>query len=83
MEKYQKIVENYKRNGTKYEDTAFPANEKVLGDKLKNLVANWQRPSPDAKVFKQGYNPLDIQQGAIGDCYFMRLFNNKNILIKF
>ena len=55
-----------------YEDSKFKAGNTVLGEQLKNVVSAWARPSKNAKIFKEGYNPLDIQQGSIGDCYFMR-----------
>jgi hypothetical protein len=45
-----------------------------LGDKLKSVVCDWARPSAQAQIFKESYNPLDIQQGSIGDCYFIRYF---------
>ena len=65
-------MEEYKSNGAIYEDNKFEANEKSLGEKLSGFVSDWKRPDNGATVFKDGYNPLDIQQGAIGDCYFMR-----------
>lgn len=55
-----------------HEDSKFKAGDTVLGEQLKNVVSAWARPSANAKIFKEGYNPLDIQQGSIGDCYFMR-----------
>lgn len=66
-----------------YEDSKFKAGDTVLGEQLKNVVSAWARPSANAKIFKEGYNPLDIQQGSIGDCYFMRLIFNCSIKFLF
>ena len=68
--KYKKILSKYSSND-KYIDKGFPSNETSLGEELSSCVTKWERPKENSKIFKDGYSPLDVQQGQIGDCYFM------------
>lgn len=71
--KFQRIVEEFKKSGKKYEDKDFLPNAKSLGSKVaaRNAVKDWKRPPEGAELFKDNYSPMDVQQGALGDCYFL------------
>jgi len=71
--KFKEVVKKYKETGEKFTDTEFPANEDILGPELSIYVADWQRATdvPNAKIFHGVVDPLDLLQGALGDCYLL------------
>lgn len=72
MDDYNKAVQTYELTGDKFIDKEFPADETSVGSNLASFVKGWKRPDDNAEVFVDGYSPMDIKQGAIGDCYFLR-----------
>lgn len=71
LEKYQKILQYYKKTQTQFLDTNFPPSERALGLATIPLVADWRRPSLQCRRFVSGYSPSDVLQGGLGDCYFL------------
>eukprot|EP00762_Andalucia_godoyi_P008646 ANDGO_04571.mRNA.1 Calpain len=61
---------------SKFEDPDFPANAKSLGTLSGVDVSQvkWRRPSEmssSAHLFTDGIEPGDVQQGQLGDCWFL------------
>lgn len=82
--KYQEIVEDCKINRKKYTDPEFPCTEESLGDSLAVQVSSWKRATddPSAKIFAGTISPMDLLQGALGDCYLLSaisVMGEKNI----
>lgn len=87
---YKAIVEECRKTGTKFTDSIFPPNNSSLFYRHNpapkgNLV--WTRASelhPDAKLFVGGADPSDINQGEIGNCWFVAALSimatKKNLL---
>lgn len=42
-----------------------------MNDWARKVNAEWRRPDEGAQIFKDGNDPNDIQQGALGDCYYL------------
>lgn len=68
------LAELEAKNAERFEDPDFPANDKSVGKRLKNVV--WLRAAEfseggEPKLFCDGIGPEDIRQGTLGDCYFL------------
>ena len=63
--------------GEPWTDSEFPPCQDSLykdGEKDPGFADNWKRLSevfPTANIFKGEIEPCDIQQGGLGDCYFL------------
>jgi len=64
-----------KLGGGQWTDPDFPPKENSIGNvRVNGKVPSWKRASDifgSAKIFEDGISPHDIQQGALGDCYFL------------
>lgn len=73
----QKLMEECRSKGKKYEDPQFPAAPSSLFPSNPNLsksVTRWRRPeeiSPNPQLFVDGVEEGDVQQGSLGDCWFI------------
>jgi len=77
--RHQAIIQNCEKNGIKFTDPEFPPEEKSLirrvdtPPKWKTFV--WRRASDFLDSFRlkvfDNIEPNDIQQGQLGDCYFL------------
>lgn len=47
------------------------AGNQIISERMASKVYIWRRPNLAASLFKDSISPLDIKQGAIGDCYLM------------
>ena len=70
LEKYKKILSEYKRTGAKFVDKQFPANSTSLGSHTLSNTSGWDRKE-ECVLYDGGATPNDVKQGAIGDCYFL------------
>jgi Calpain family cysteine protease len=64
--------------GKPFMDPDFPPNSSSLGP-VKVQDVEWARASEIFKspaIFKDGIEPNDIQQGALGDCYFLAVLSS-------
>eukprot|EP01016_Furgasonia_blochmanni_P012753 TRINITY_DN16385_c0_g1_i1.p1 TRINITY_DN16385_c0_g1~~TRINITY_DN16385_c0_g1_i1.p1 ORF type:complete len:331 (-),score=49.18 TRINITY_DN16385_c0_g1_i1:35-1027(-) len=79
---YSEIMEQLRATGGRYRDQDFPPNLRSLtGDQPKKDRNSWSQLvwlSPDQfwgkgnyAVFQNSIQPLDIEQGRLGDCYFL------------
>lgn len=71
--KYKYYVAECERNGSLFTDPEFPPNEESLNHHSDREIT-WRRLSeimPDYKLVDGGIRPADIQQGNVGDCYFL------------
>mgnify|MGYP002630338793 CR=1 FL=1 len=64
----------------KFEDAQFPTSDKSIGDSVKDGLGvsfQWPRMSENDyhggpyEVFKDGVSVADVQQGQLGDCYYL------------
>ena len=75
------MVDEIIEAGQPWTDPDFPPEKKSLVNeddsaeqRDKMLSIKWMRASelmPDAEVFKDGISPNDINQGGLGNCYFL------------
>lgn len=71
---YEKQLKFCKQKNKKFTDTAFPPNEASLNFKINNRKIEWKRITdvvPNAKIVADSIDPADVQQGNVGDCYFL------------
>jgi calpain-15 len=71
--KYKLHLAECERTGKPFTDPDFPPNADSLNYASGREIA-WKRISeimPDFKMVEKGIVPADIQQGNIGDCYFL------------
>eukprot|EP00826_Nyctotherus_ovalis_P046264 TRINITY_DN5203_c0_g7_i2.p1 TRINITY_DN5203_c0_g7~~TRINITY_DN5203_c0_g7_i2.p1 ORF type:complete len:489 (+),score=145.22 TRINITY_DN5203_c0_g7_i2:152-1618(+) len=73
IEKYKEIVSNYKSTGKKFTDLELPCANESLGTALAVKANVWRRATddPSAKIFHGTVSPMDLVQGALGDCYLL------------
>ncbi len=72
--KYKELLEECRKSNTNFVDKTFPANKTSLDFSIPNREIIWKRISeiiPNCTMVENGINPADIQQGNIGDCYFL------------
>eukprot|EP00727_Mastigamoeba_balamuthi_P006669 m51a1_g2622 putative calpain family cysteine protease (704) ;mRNA; f:540528-543291 len=72
----QAIIASCRAKRALWEDPEFPATDASLGKVSSGgPSAVWLRPqefiSEPAQLFENGIRPDDIQQGRLGDCYFL------------
>ncbi|KAJ6242858.1 calpain-15 [Anaeramoeba flamelloides] len=76
------IENEVKHSNKKFVDRSFPHNLTSLCGKVSKVpskfykVAQWRRPFTSKKnetvsLFKDGFDPSDIRQGMLGDCYLL------------
>jgi hypothetical protein len=71
---YKRLRADCLKNNSQFVDKAFPANQKSLNFAIPNREIGWRRISeimPNCVMEEDGICPADIQQGNIGDCYFL------------
>ncbi|CAD5113076.1 DgyrCDS2268 [Dimorphilus gyrociliatus] len=74
---YEDIKETYSANGELWEDPDFPAEDKsIFFKKPPSCWPNieWLRPHEicdNPKFLHEGASRMDINQGALGDCWFL------------
>lgn len=81
LKKYQIIVARAQQRNEKYTDNKFRAVDSSIGSTLVSNVytgpVNWLRMSgpeeedQDYAIFKDGVTIDDVEQGHLGDCYFL------------
>lgn len=78
MVKYNQLVKSHVARGTKFEDVEFPASTSSVyirsGRPSKGTqfhIDSWERPPAGAQITMGGYDADDIQQGGLGDCWFI------------
>ena len=72
--RYDEYVDNCILNKTKFTDKEFPPNDKSLEFEIQGRKISWERAPivvPDCVMVEDHITPSDIQQGNIGDCYFL------------
>lgn len=72
--KYKELLAECRKNNTNFVDKTFPANKASLDFSIPNREITWKRISeiiPNCTMEENGIYPADIQQGNIGDCYFL------------
>lgn len=70
----QAFVDSVIKKGEPFLDATFPPTQESLGDATKIRGIEWARVSDlfqKPAIFKDGIEPNDIQQGLLGDCYFL------------
>ncbi|CAL8104586.1 unnamed protein product [Calicophoron daubneyi] len=73
-EPYEKMIAQAKKDQRLWEDPDFPASDASIGDPKLEQKVEWKRPkeiNPEAQVFVGGFSRLDIEQGALGDCWLL------------
>ena len=83
QDKIQKIIQICSENEALFGDSEFPANDQSLYNDPVNPpeyamdqpTVEWKRPQEitegNCVMSKDGMNPGDIKQGALGDCWFL------------
>jgi len=72
--KYDDHLDYHVQKGTKFTDPDFPPNEHSLNFTIEGRKLGWERVGevvPKATFVEGDFTPSDIQQGNIGDCYFL------------
>lgn len=77
------MLEQLQKKGQQFVDQSFPANKTSLDGSFpytdKNMAILWPKIQwrkisevlPQSKIFEGDIEPNDIQQGLVGDCYFL------------
>ena len=71
---YDSLHDNCVLNKTKFTDKDFPPNDKSLNFEIPGRKIVWERAPvvvPGCVMVEDEFHPSDIQQGNIGDCYFL------------
>ena len=73
---YKELCKNMKRNHELFEDKRFPPSNKLLSRSLQSSNIVWLRPKEICKSMKpkmmvDGSDRFDINQGQLGDCWFL------------
>lgn len=71
---YSEIRSRCLKSKTLFVDRDFPASANVLPDHFRNRQVQWIRPNqitPNPRFVVDGFSRLDIQQGKLGDCWFL------------
>lgn len=58
----------------KFTDPKFPPSDRSLNFAINNRKIVWKRITeivPNAKIVEDEIDPSDVQQGNVGDCYFL------------
>lgn len=55
----------------KFADGQFPPNDESLGENVRDRVHEWIRADASYDLYKGEVHHLDIEQGMLGDCYFL------------
>nr|CAD7392323.1 unnamed protein product [Timema cristinae] len=83
---YQLRDQSY-TSGRLFEDPEFPAtDESIYFSKKPNFKCEWKRPreiSKNAQFFVEGPSRFDIEQGSIGDCWFLAAAANLTLIKNF
>ena len=72
--KFDDHLEHHTQKGTKFTDYDFPPDETSLDFKIEGRKLGWERVGkvvPNCTFVDGDFTPADIQQGNIGDCYFL------------
>ena len=81
----ERSVDDIIAAGKPWTDPAFPPNSTSIQDSRidvsnRNIAINkWERASEiyeQTAVFSGGIDPNDIQQGKLGDCYFLAVLSS-------
>ncbi|CAG2060760.1 unnamed protein product [Timema podura] len=74
-------------SGRLFEDPEFPAtDESIYFSKKPNFKCEWKRPreiSKNAQFFVEGPSRFDIEQGSIGNCWFLAAAANLTLIKNF
>ncbi|XP_011408714.2 PREDICTED: calpain-5-like [Amphimedon queenslandica] len=72
---YSKLKRDHQRRGEQFTDPQFPPNAQSLFHSGKNdLEITWKRPGEicsNPKLIVDGLDPSDLNQGAVGNCWFV------------
>nr|CAD7453235.1 unnamed protein product [Timema tahoe] len=83
---YQLRDQSY-NSGRLFEDPEFPAtDESIYFSKKPNFKCEWKRPreiSKNAQFFVEGPSRFDIEQGSIGNCWFLAAAANLTLIKNF
>ncbi len=71
LEKYQKILAQFRSDGKQYLDKQFLPENKSLGEQVRTMTTGWKRASPDMILYDKTISAMDVKQGALGDCYYL------------
>lgn len=72
--RYDQYVEECTAKHINFRDKEFPPNDKSLNFSIPGRKIEWQRLVdivPGCIMVEDDFSPSDIQQGNIGDCYFL------------
>ncbi len=73
--KYDDYLAECRLKKTNFLDKEFPPNEESLDFKVPGREIAWKRVKEvvgaDCMMVQDNFTPEDIQQGNIGDCYFL------------
>lgn len=72
--RYAQLYKNCRDKNIDFEDKEFPPNDQSLNFRVGGRQIVWRRIKDlkkDAVMCENGIRPADIQQGNIGDCYFL------------
>ena len=85
VEKFKKIIEQFKATGEKFVDKQFPANDSSLGSHTISNTKGWKR-AEGLSIYDGKVTANNVRQGAIGDCYFLSaisVLGNKRLMDMF
>lgn len=75
VQDFKSIRDECLANGTLFEDPDFqPINESLMFSRRPDRHIEWLRPqeiSDDPQFFVEGWSRFDVQQGELGDCWFL------------
>ncbi|EFA04829.1 calpain-A [Tribolium castaneum] len=77
LQNYDQLLKQHLRNKTRFQDANFPAERIALTDLPEKVV--WRRPREiceNAKFIVDGATRFDIDQGLLGDCWFLAAIAN-------
>lgn len=72
--KYKEYLDQAMISKKKFTDKDFPPDEKSLNFTIEGRKITWERVGnvvPNCIMVEDDFSPNDIQQGNIGDCYFL------------